>query len=87
MGVHSFVKSVSLLALAVRGGQTLRIIQSNDDGWAESNIRVFHNMLIQADHDAVISSPAENMSGKGKPFSVSLLCKQDQHRETKPRES
>lgn len=67
MGVRSFAKNVSLLALAAGNAQALRIIQSNDDGWAEQNLRVFHDVLIEAGHDAIVSAPAENMSGKGKP--------------------
>lgn len=72
MGVRSFVKQSALLALAVGGSQGIRIIQSNDDGWAELNIRQFHDMLISAGHEAVVSAPAENMSGKGKsdPFYI-----------------
>lgn len=66
MGARSFTKNVCLLALAAQGSQAIRVIQSNDDGWAEMNIRAFHDALIQAGHDAVVSSPAENMSGKGK---------------------
>lgn len=65
MGVRSFVKNACILGLAAGGSQAIRIIQSNDDGWAEMNIRVFHDALIQADHDAVVSAPAENMSGQG----------------------
>lgn len=65
MGVRSFVKNSALLALAAGGSHGIRIIQSNDDGWAELNIREFHSMLTDAGHDAVISAPAENMSGKG----------------------
>lgn len=72
MGVRSFVKQSALLALAVGGSHGIRIIQSNDDGWAELNIRQFHDMLISAGHEAVVSAPAENMSGKGKcnPFYI-----------------
>lgn len=66
MGVHSLIKNAALLALAAGNSQALRIIQSNDDGWAEMHIRVFHDMLIAADHDAVVSGPAENMSARGK---------------------
>lgn len=43
-----------------------RIIQSNDDGWAESYIRVLNNALTEAGHDVVLSAPAENMSGTSK---------------------
>lgn len=65
MGVRSFLKHSALLALTVGSSHGIRIIQSNDDGWAELNIREFHDMLIDAGHDAVVSAPAENMSGKG----------------------
>lgn len=76
MGVRSFANNLSLLALAAHGSQAIRIIQSNDDGWAEANLRVFHDALIAADHDATISSPAENNSGKGKlaPSKPTTYC-------------
>ena len=55
---------VALLpVLAVHG---IRIIQSNDDGWAEQYARSFHNALIASGHDAVLSAPAENKSGTSK---------------------
>ncbi|KAF2259748.1 acid phosphatase precursor [Lojkania enalia] len=43
--------------------QAIRIIQSNDDGWAEINIRTFFDALTNAGHDVVLSGPAENQSG------------------------
>ncbi|KAF2247904.1 survival protein sure-likephosphatase/nucleotidase-like protein [Trematosphaeria pertusa] len=45
--------------------QGIRIIQSNDDGWAETNARTFFNRLTAAGHDVVLSGPAENKSGSG----------------------
>ncbi|ROW08754.1 hypothetical protein VPNG_06426 [Cytospora leucostoma] len=53
------------MALAVGGSQGIRIIQSNDDGWAELYLRSFHDALLSSGHDAVISAPAENKSGRG----------------------
>jgi broad specificity polyphosphatase/5'/3'-nucleotidase SurE len=47
------------LALAVR------VIQSNDDGWAENNARTFFNVLDKAGYQVVLSGPAENQSGTG----------------------
>lgn len=47
--------------LAVAGG--IRILQSNDDGWAESYLRELHSALLRAGHDALVSAPAENQSG------------------------
>lgn len=41
------------------------IVMSNDDGWAEINIRAFFNSLIAAGEKALISGPAENKSGTG----------------------
>lgn len=64
MGVHSFLKVVSVAALAVGGSHAARIIQANDDGWAELYLRSFHYALIDAGHDAVVSAPAENESAR-----------------------
>ncbi|OQE18744.1 hypothetical protein PENSTE_c017G05395 [Penicillium steckii] len=43
----------------------INIISSNDDGWAEVNIRSFFDSLSDAGHSVVVSAPAENQSGKG----------------------
>jgi hypothetical protein len=39
------------------------IVVSNDDGWAEQNVRTFVKTLTTAGFGAVLSSPAENQSG------------------------
>lgn len=57
------LSTVVLQALAV---QAVRIIQSNDDGWAESYARSLHAALTGAGNDVVLSAPAENKSGTGK---------------------
>ncbi|KAI0008450.1 sure-like protein [Xylariaceae sp. FL0662B] len=54
-----------LLALPVLGAQGARILQSNDDGWAELYIRSLNGALNDAGHDVVLSGPAENKSGSG----------------------
>ncbi len=41
------------------------VVLSNDDGWAETNIRVFHHALASARDSVVLSAPAENESGMG----------------------
>lgn len=45
----------------------VNIILSNDDGWAELNIRTFFNALVAAPlrYDVVLSAPTENKSGTG----------------------
>lgn len=45
--------------------QAARIVQSNDDGWAESNLRTFFDTLDAAGHELVLSAPAEQQSGTG----------------------
>ncbi|KAG8526391.1 uncharacterized protein KY384_000385 [Bacidia gigantensis] len=41
------------------------IILSNDDGWAELNIRTFYTSLKTAGNNALISAPARDGSGTG----------------------
>lgn len=54
-----------MLVLAVGGAKGVRIIQSNDDGWAEMYIRSLHTAIVDAGYDALVSAPADNESGKG----------------------
>lgn len=61
-----FIMRCSLLiAAALPLAQGVRIVQSNDDGWAEINLRTFFNVLDAAGHQVVLSGPAENQSGSG----------------------
>lgn len=65
--MHAKPALVALLPLlAANTAQGIRIIQSNDDGWAELYIRSFHDALIASGHDAVLSAPADNRSGSSK---------------------
>ncbi|KAL1801600.1 hypothetical protein ACET3X_001942 [Alternaria dauci] len=59
------MRSFLLLAAAVPLAQAVRIVQSNDDGWSEANLRTFFNVLNSAGHQVVLSGPAENQSGTG----------------------
>ncbi|KAH8177100.1 survival protein surE domain-containing protein [Sarocladium implicatum] len=58
---------LGLGALAARG---IRIVQTNDDGWAESDIRTLNKALIEAGHDVVLSAPAHDRSGSLKRNSM-----------------
>jgi len=58
-----FSLSWAILPLAARAAN---IILSNDDGWAEINVRAFYETLTAAGESVVLSSPAENQSGTGK---------------------
>ncbi|KAI2473352.1 sure-like protein [Annulohypoxylon bovei var. microspora] len=57
--------SLLISALPILGAHGIRILQSNDDGWAELYIRSLNDALNQAGHDVVLSAPAENKSGSG----------------------
>jgi broad specificity polyphosphatase/5'/3'-nucleotidase SurE len=59
------MRSFALLAAALPLVQAVRIVQSNDDGWAEINLRTFFDVLSTAGHEVVLSGPAENQSGRG----------------------
>lgn len=54
-----------LIAAALPLAQGIRIVQGNDDGWAEANLRTFFNVLTAAGNQVVLSAPAENQSGTG----------------------
>ncbi|KAK2611598.1 hypothetical protein N8I77_004931 [Diaporthe amygdali] len=54
--------SILLAPLAI---QAVNVVLSNDDGWAEKNIRVFYDALTSAGESVIISAPADNRSGTG----------------------
>ena len=45
--------------------QGVNVVLSNDDGWAEINIRSFYNALTAVGNSVVLSAPADNKSGTG----------------------
>lgn len=59
------MRSWIALGAALPFAHAIRIIHSNDDGWAEINARTFFNSLVVAGHNVVLSAPAENQSGTG----------------------
>ena len=69
------MRSALLLSAVLPLAQAVRIIQSNDDGWAEINLRTLFNHFDQAGHDVVLSGPAEQQSGTGPS-----LCLDELHR-------
>lgn len=67
MQFHFLTLLIALLPLTV---QCVNVVLSNDDGWAEKNIRVFYAALTAAGESVVLSAPAENESGTGKATPV-----------------
>ena len=57
--------STALLATLPLTANAVNIVMSNDDGWAEINIRAFYKSLTNAGNCVLISAPAENKSGTG----------------------
>jgi hypothetical protein len=54
---------VQALLLAPLSAQAIRIVVSNDDGWAAKTVRVFVDTLNAAGQNVLLSGPAENKSG------------------------
>ena len=63
-----------LLSLLPLAASAVNIVSSNDDGWAESNIRALYDSLTAAGNSVVLSAPADNQSGKGKAQAVLVAC-------------
>ena len=61
--MHLLTLSCALLPLTVKA---TNVVLSNDDGWAEINIRTFYNALTAAGDSVVLSAPSENESGTGR---------------------
>lgn len=58
---------ISSIATAVLPMATtaINVVQSNDDGWSEINIRSLFDSLTNAGFNSIISAPADNKSGTG----------------------
>lgn len=56
---------LSVCALLPLIATCTNVVLSNDDGWAEKNIRTFYNDLVGVGYSVVLSAPAENQSGTG----------------------
>ncbi|MCJ1458130.1 hypothetical protein MMC28_008501 [Mycoblastus sanguinarius] len=54
-----------LALLPVADVSAVNVVLSNDDGWAEINIRQFYDALTNSGLSVIISAPAENESGTG----------------------
>lgn len=66
-------KSCIPLVLCPVFANAINIVLSNDDGWAEKNVRVLHDTLVASGQNVLISAPAVDRSGTGKssiPFGV-----------------
>ncbi|KAK3216433.1 hypothetical protein GRF29_8g3247410 [Pseudopithomyces chartarum] len=67
--------SLTLYPLLASGAN---ILLSNDDGWAQLNIRTFYSALTAAGNSVVVSAPADNKSGTGSsdstPTTVTSGC-------------
>jgi 5'/3'-nucleotidase SurE len=54
------------LWLYFSASKAANIVLTNDDGWAEINIRALYNSLTAAGNSVLISAPAVDKSGSGK---------------------
>jgi 5'/3'-nucleotidase SurE len=60
--MQPIVLSLGLLSFI---SSTPKILLTNDDGWAEVNIRALYQSLTAAGNSVVISAPAVDKSGTG----------------------
>ncbi|EEY23664.1 5'/3'-nucleotidase SurE family protein [Verticillium alfalfae VaMs.102] len=60
-----YATSLAVLAQLAAIAQGVRIIQGNDDGWAELYARSANAAFKAAGHQVILSAPAENKSGSG----------------------
>lgn len=60
-----YLSVLAAIFIASSSTNALNLILTNDDGWAEMNIRAQNDALIEAGHKVVLSAPAENKSGTG----------------------
>ncbi|KZS96820.1 sure-like protein [Sistotremastrum niveocremeum HHB9708] len=54
-----------LLAGAACESPKVRVVLTNDDGWAEANIRAQYTTLTEGGYEVVLSAPAQDQSGTG----------------------
>lgn len=69
--------AAALVLLNALAAQGIRIVQSNDDGWAELYTRSFFDALTASGNDVVLSAPAENKSGTSKSTTRFWKCLAD----------
>jgi len=69
------MKTTLILAALHAAARAANIVLSNDDGWAEINIRTLFNVLTAAGENVVLSAPAENQSGTGMSNFVTFIFK------------
>ncbi|KAL5501040.1 hypothetical protein ACEPAH_9427 [Sanghuangporus vaninii] len=65
MIVSGFLRLTILFFVATVVTARVKIVLSNDDGWAVANIRAQNTELVLAGYNVVLSSPADNRSGTG----------------------
>jgi ABC-type antimicrobial peptide transport system permease subunit len=70
--------NAATLALLPSLTQAVRIVQANDDGWAELYVRSFNQALNAAGHDVILSCPADNKSGSSASKPLILYSRQAQ---------
>ena len=73
--VYLFVPIMKLLSclcinLICVGAKAANLVLTNDDGWAEINVRTFYESLTGAGNSVVLSGPADNESGTGMHLAI-----------------
>ncbi|KZT29717.1 5'/3'-nucleotidase sure family protein [Neolentinus lepideus HHB14362 ss-1] len=64
-GVLVLSALTTVVATPVARQSGISLLLSNDDGWAEANIRAFYEETTAVGYNVLLSAPAENQSGTG----------------------
>ncbi len=68
--VVAIVAWLTPLAATADGTTSLRILLTNDDGWASPAIQVMKTRLRAGGHEVVLAAPADNRSGSGAALTI-----------------
>ncbi|KAG9013939.1 hypothetical protein FRB94_004319 [Tulasnella sp. JGI-2019a] len=63
--VVGLVTSLAISAFALPSPPPIKILQGNDDGWAEANVRQLYFDLKSNGYNTLLSAPAYDQSGRG----------------------
>lgn len=67
----------SLVPLIAQCTSCANVVLSNDDGWAEKNVRTFYKDLVASGDSVVLAAPAKNRSGTGTYSILSCTVEED----------
>jgi len=68
LSIFAFATLPLVVKASTNTSRPFHIVLSNDDGWAELNIRTTYDALIASNNSVLISAPAVDQTGESKPY-------------------